>query len=642
MSDSRDLQVPAGIDQQAELRESAPAEARGRLVGGDKPSDAAGSEQAVASKKLRVRIDPAHAIGDAPPTPAPTSADASDPVFADESPAADRDSTEASLAAEAAIAGTTAALPGADALSEVFSVEKLQQLRLQFEQLAGHLRSQQYQLDRREAQLHSQLAQQENEFRTSRLWFREHQQDLADREAELQRRLQEAEAEQSGRLAEREAELSRREQELESQRAGLVDNLTEREAELARREAEFDAHSGQWSEERTRWADAQAQAEAECRAAKRQWQEQADALAARHRELEEQRESLAQQSDDSAIAAAVRIASEQAAENAVIEIAAERAAEMAAQRSEEQSRVAEQLHADAQQFYGQVRSTLDAMRQFLSGQSPKQGAAKNPLPDAATKSSGVSTLPAEMIAVFDEFRTSLARSQGRQKNLEEAEALLTDGQTALDRGRQQLTADRQAWQEQCDIERRRINDDRRRAEADLNKKLQTLSQRGEHLERRTAAVDQLRAEVLRAQRETLELRLATDEIWAQLSGSVPPPILTQSLARIRAKLAEQYQLERAELADQQKQLEALAVRLEAQHDKLHHQKQALEQWIADRRSEIEGQASRLVAQEMELARRQCELEEMNERQQSERRLYEGEIRRLLGELRSGGMAAAAA
>jgi uncharacterized protein (DUF3084 family) len=75
---------------------------------------------------------------------------------------------------------------------------------------------------------------------------------------------------------------------------------------------------------------------------------------------------------------------------------------------------------------------------------------------------------------------------------------------------------------------------------------------------------------------------------------------------------------------------------------LHHQKEALEQWVADRRNEIEGHASRLVAQEIELSRRQTELEELNERQQSERRLYEGEIRRLLGELRRGGVTAASA
>ena len=496
-------------------------------------------------------------------------------------------------------------LPEIDASSQVFSVEKFQQLRLQFEQLAGHLRSQQYQLDRREAQLHSQLAQQDNEVRSSRLWFREHQQELVDREAELLRR---------------------------GTGNGVATCRTDRESNRARR-GTCPARSGirfairaMGEGAATNGPTPMRASEAECRDVKRQWQEQADALAVRHQELEQLRQSLLQPSDTKANADAAALAFEQAA----------------ADQAEEQSRVAGQLHADADQFYRQVDSTLDLMRQFVAGRQPDSEIAKSVPQDSIGNERSNPGLPPEMATVFAEFRAALAKLHGRQKNLDEAEALLTDGQTALDRSRQQFTNDRQAWQEQCDIDRRRINDDRRRADADLNKKLQTLTQRGEHLERRTAAVDQLRAEVLRAQRETLELRLATDEIWAQLSPSVPPPVLTQSLARIRAKLAEQYQLERAELADQQKQLEALAVRLESQHDKLHHQKQALEQWVGDRRNEIEGQASRLVAQEIELSRRLTELEELNERQQSERRLYEGEIRRLLGELRRGGMAATAA
>ncbi len=87
------------------------------------------------------------------------------------------------------------------------------------------------------------------------------------------------------------------------------------------------------------------------------------------------------------------------------------------------------------------------------------------------------------------------------------------------------------------------------------------------------------------------------------------------------------------MAERQKQLESLAARLDTQHEKLQQQKDTFEQWVADRRGEIEGHASRLVAQEMEIARRQNELEELAERQKSERRIYEAEIRRLLGELR---------
>jgi chromosome segregation ATPase len=203
----------------------------------------------------------------------------------------------------------------------------------------------------------------------------------------------------------------------------------------------------------------------------------------------------------------------------------------------------------------------------------------------------------------------------------------------LDRGRRQLAADRLAWQEQLDMDRARMADERRRAEAELDKARQLLRARDDHLQRRSAAVDQLRAEVMRAQRETLELRLATDELWAQLSGVVPPAALTQSLARLRGQLAEQYRLERTELAGQREQLELLAGRLSEQHDKLQRHRQEIETWTLDRRGEIEKHASRLAGREEELLRVQRQLDEKHQRLDEERRLYEAEIRRLLAQLR---------
>lgn len=615
MSDSRgDLPASGGADEQTETRQAAssdrkaPRTKRARRQSAPRDSLETGN-------KVRVRIDAAHALGDAPPPAASTTDDTAAAPSAEPSGEPPLDSPQAPPAADSPALDSVSELAGSQAGADVesqaaspaqlesISIDKLQQMQLQFEQLAGHLRAQQYELDRREAQFNSQLAQQENELRTSRLWFRERQQELADREAEFEQRRQREEAAQLERLTEREAEIARREEELESQRAAIVKSLSHREAELARREADFDLQAVAWSKDRAEWIDAQARFEAECNEAKQKWQEQADALVLKHRELELERQALVVQSS----------------------------AEQGAERRATVEQAPEREFAEVQRVHRELQSTLDSLRQLLSGEPPSSEASNNG-----------SYEPSDLEHLASEFRTAIARLQARQKNLEEAEALLSDGQSALDRGRQQLTADRQTWQEQCDIERRRLGDDRRRCEADLDKKLRAIADRSGHLERRSAAVDQLRAEVLRAQRETLELRLATDEIWAQLAGSVPPPVLTQSLARIRGKLAEQYQLERAELADQQKQLEALAVRLEAQHDKLQNQKQALERWVTDRRNEIEGQASRLVTQELEIARRQAELEEINERQESERRLYEGEIRRLLGELRSARPTMAAA
>ncbi len=64
-------------------------------------------------------------------------------------------------------------------------------LQLQADQLTSHLRLRLREVDRREAALNSTLAEQENEVRGARLWFRERQRELAERAADLDRREQE-------------------------------------------------------------------------------------------------------------------------------------------------------------------------------------------------------------------------------------------------------------------------------------------------------------------------------------------------------------------------------------------------------------------------------------------------------------------
>ena len=68
-------------------------------------------------------------------------------------------------AAEAAGAGAASAAGELSVLPD--------RLQLQVEQIADRLRAEQEQIDRREADLHAQLAEQENEARAARLWLRE-------------------------------------------------------------------------------------------------------------------------------------------------------------------------------------------------------------------------------------------------------------------------------------------------------------------------------------------------------------------------------------------------------------------------------------------------------------------------------------
>ena len=113
-------------------------------------------------------------------------------------------------------------------------------------------------------------------------------------------------------------------------------------------------------------------------------------------------------------------------------------------------------------------------------------------------------------------------------------------------------------------------------------------------------------------RETLEIRLATEELWIKLSGAVPPAALTHSLGRIRNRLADQYRLANAELLEQKKELESIRDQLVEQYQKLVEQKQQFERWMDARQEESQQQASMLIAREQAILQQQTHFEEQSQ------------------------------
>lgn len=246
-----------------------------------------------------------------------------------------------------------------------------------------------------------------------------------------------------------------------------------------------------------------------------------------------------------------------------------------------------------------------------------------------------------------QWQSPSAEQVAERRRLEELAAKVREREQRLSRGESLLSeqqAEVEARARQCDRLRAELDDlersqrqvlagERQRSEAELARRKLTIDQRGEELDVRTAAVEQLRSDLTRLHRETLEMRLATEELWAQLSGAMAPAALTQSLARVRAKLADYYKLSERELEARQQDLSRLATKVAGQHDKLAARRQQVENWAAQRQAEIEQQAGRLAAREQELARveRKCQQRELD--WQSEREGFQQEIRRLMREIR---------
>ena len=130
----------------------------------------------------------------------------------------------------------------------------------------------------------------------------------------------------------------------------------------------------------------------------------------------------------------------------------------------------------------------------------------------------------------------------------------------------------------------------------------------------------------RMHRETLELRLATEELWLKLSGGAAPAALTRSMSRIRNRLADQYRLANDELIKRQEELENVRDQLVEQYRRLAEQRQKFQHGMAAGQEESRRQASEMTAREQALLEQQTRFEEQSQQWQIERIQYEQEIR----------------
>jgi hypothetical protein len=238
------------------------------------------------------------------------------------------------------------------------------------------------------------------------------------------------------------------------------------------------------------------------------------------------------------------------------------------------------------------------------------------------------------------------------------QAELDDREQALDRRETDLVTQelkvRQAWvdverlqaelREQRELlatqerrDRLELAEQRRRWEEEAAERRQSLERQSEQLDFRRAAVKQEQAELAENQRDLLETRLAVEELWTQLSGLIPPAVLTENLTRLRGRINEQYRMQQNELAAQKAELETLRAELGAENEKLRIQTGELRRWADARHDEIERQAAFLTAREQELEQQDEDLHRQSQQWRQERGRFELEIRRLENELRRAGI-----
>lgn len=222
----------------------------------------------------------------------------------------------------------------------------------------------------------------------------------------------------------------------------------------------------------------------------------------------------------------------------------------------------------------------------------------------------------------------------REEQLRLADALLREHLKKLDADSQALTAERAAWDAQRQEKIEAIEILRAETEAECAELRVRLDARQEWIERQKGGLEQVRSEAIRLHRESLEMRLIAEQLWAQISGSLSPAEITQTVAQLRLKLAEQYRLDEQQLRQRKEDLLQVCEQITAQHHELEQLRAGLRDWANTRQVEIERQAATLVERELGLDALKDSFRRAEREWQAERRSYEQRIRDLTTQLRT--------
>jgi chromosome segregation ATPase len=167
------------------------------------------------------------------------------------------------------------------------------------------------------------------------------------------------------------------------------------------------------------------------------------------------------------------------------------------------------------------------------------------------------------------------RAAELESGLRNARAWLRQREEDIERLRQQWLDERHRAQAELEAVRRRLDREHRCDWADLQAKRAALERRAEEVDRAWAALRQVHEEVARAHRESLELRLANEELRAELGLLVPVEVREQTVAQIRARLSEEYRRENELLSRQKRELAAIRNDLAKQHRRLARERERL-------------------------------------------------------------------
>lgn len=482
-------------------------------------------------------------------------------------------------------------------------------------ELAEKLQSRLEDLDRRESMIHGQEAELDSRIRSARLWLEEREGELDAREEAIRN-----DADQAVELSASSHHATKI--------AGSLE-LEERERQLARQQAELEHIHSQLAE-RLGELDI---ATATCQSKQEELTSTRRQFEARQRELDTREAEIYKQIEQHT---ATEVSLQQRVDkiNAADEELAKRLEELRGWELKlgEQGSELEFQRAELNRIHQEVEVRLNDADERERRIRHRDQEIKT----ALARYERLNITEQKMV----ELQQLAAEFDSRTTNLVAAESLLAEQHVQLGERSRELEQQELAFENHVNRQRRMLAKEKEEQTLLVARKSQILDQREAELDQRAAALEQLQEELRAAQREVLEIRLATEETWLQLQGALAPASLSRSISQLRVRLADHFHVAAEEAVKRRRDLELVRQELAKEHSHLQGQRQDLESWLVRREQDIEKRAARLVEREQELDAQERHFQLAEKGWQSQQAEYQQEIQRLLGKER-GLMTAAA-
>jgi len=559
-----------------------------------------------------------------------------------------------------------------------------EELLLQASQIAEHLRQQYAELDRRENSLNEHLAALDRERRNVRLAATQHEAETEEREQRLKAR----EAEFNHKIATCEKlirELEEQDQQLRERR----DNL-DAEREGLRGEIQNELHEQRDAIQRDRQA-LQTEREALEQQIVENQAEQQQALDQIRDQLDAEREALKRGLDEQfevehADYLRQRNEWETLRTNQIEEIQQDRELtaealrraehELESKRRDQAARL-EQALADHQQQLDELREAnqrdceaqcreLDelreselgemqrAMQEFKAQQESEQSAFRRERGTLENRlrfqQEHLDKSRAQLEAASRDFRIEQQQGQLeleqtaalgllRRVQLDHYRELLEERERSVVRERQLLSNSREELESEINGSRERhrrereVWEEQRQAQrAEIRRQQGVLALHAENLEGRRERLDKLRAELEQTHQSTLEMRMAVEEAWAQLSQSAGPDVARERLDAAREAFPEHFHQLQEAISLQRQELEDARAELRDQQAQMSTTRQEFDEWLAGHEDRIREWEARLAEGSDELETRESGWRSARESWTQEKLEAEAVIRDLLQQL----------